>query len=82
MYHRGDHATARDLFDLCLVIEREPAQLLSAAECLLRHRQKFIERIQARPVVLQASFAAIDTRQYAPSVDHCIETATDFLRSL
>ncbi len=28
MYHRGDRVTARDLFDLALVIEREPLDLL------------------------------------------------------
>ncbi len=31
MYYRGDRATARDLFDLTLVIEREPDSLVSAA---------------------------------------------------
>jgi predicted nucleotidyltransferase component of viral defense system len=35
LWHRGDQATARDLFDLSLVIEREPAPLRSAARYLL-----------------------------------------------
>jgi hypothetical protein len=38
MYHRGDRATARDLFDLALVIEREPGALASAAPFLMLHR--------------------------------------------
>jgi hypothetical protein len=31
MYHRGDRATARDLFDLAMVVEREPDALAAAA---------------------------------------------------
>jgi predicted nucleotidyltransferase component of viral defense system len=37
MWHRGDRATARDLFDLSLVIERDPDALLAAGEFLIRH---------------------------------------------
>ena len=38
MYHRGDRATARDLFDLAMVDEREPDALAAAALLLMRHR--------------------------------------------
>jgi predicted nucleotidyltransferase component of viral defense system len=44
MWHRGDRATARDLFDLRLVIERDPAALLAAGEFLIRHRDTFLEQ--------------------------------------
>ncbi|CAH2782223.1 MAG: hypothetical protein CBCREVIR_0770 [Candidatus Burkholderia crenata] len=37
MWHRGYRATARDLFDLSLVIERDPVALLVAGEFLIRH---------------------------------------------
>jgi predicted nucleotidyltransferase component of viral defense system len=43
MFHRGDRVTARDLFDLALVIEREPQQLARAAPSLRRHRQAFLD---------------------------------------
>jgi predicted nucleotidyltransferase component of viral defense system len=43
LWHRGDRATARDLFDLALVIEREPQQLARAAPSLRRHRQAFLD---------------------------------------
>ena len=46
MYHRGDRATARDLFDLALVVEREPQALAAAAPFLIRHRQRFLEQIR------------------------------------
>jgi len=45
MYHR-DRATARDLFDFALLIEREPQQLLAATPFLLRHREAFLSQIR------------------------------------
>lgn len=48
MYHRGDRATARDLFDFALVIEREPQQLLAATPFLLRHREALCLRSGSR----------------------------------
>lgn len=43
MYHRGDRATARDLFDLSMVVEREPEALAVARPFLMRHRDRFLE---------------------------------------
>lgn len=82
MYHRGQQATARDLFDLCTVIERDGERLRAAAPFLLRYRAEFIERICLRSTVLEASFEGIDMRGYRPTLEHCINTATAFLRSL
>ncbi|WP_371134530.1 hypothetical protein [Limnobacter sp.] len=33
-WHRGDQATARDIFDLMLVLEKEPDELARAAHFL------------------------------------------------
>lgn len=82
MYHRGQQATPRDLFDLCLVIERAPEALRAAAPFLLRHRDAFLKRIHARPQILEAGFDAIDRRTYTPTLDHCIAVASQFLKSL
>jgi hypothetical protein len=46
LWHRGDSATARELFDLSLVIEREPQALVRAAPYLVRHREAFLTQIQ------------------------------------
>lgn len=48
MYHRGDRATARDLFDFALVIEREPQQLLTAMPFLLRNEKHSCPRSGSR----------------------------------
>lgn len=82
MWHRGHEAKARDLFDLCLVIQRSPDALRSASERLLRHRDAFIERAHARREILEAQFADIQAIGYHPSFDECVETATAYLRDL
>ena len=82
MYHRGDRVTARDLFDLALVIEREPVQLLAAKPFLLRHRSTFLAQIRQPHPSLRAAFDAIATLEYTPSFDHCVAVADEFLDSL
>lgn len=82
MYHRGDRVTARDLFDLALVIEREPQQLLAAKPFLLRHRNVFLTQIRQPHASLRAGFDAIATLKYTPSFDHCVAVAGEFLESV
>jgi Nucleotidyl transferase AbiEii toxin, Type IV TA system len=41
LWHRGDRATARDLFDLSLVIEREPEALIKASKFLTKNAYLF-----------------------------------------
>ena len=82
MYHRGDRVTARDLFDLALVIEREPLPLLTAKPFLLRHRSAFLAQIRQPHPSLQAAFDAIATLEYTPNFDHCVAVACGFLDGL
>ncbi len=82
LWHRGDRATARDLFDLSLVIEREPEALIKAATFLLKNADVFINQIASRKTVLERQFAEIDTLDYKPSYDEAAERATAFLKSL
>lgn len=82
MYHRGDRATARDLFDFALVIEREPQPLLAAAPFLLRHREAFLSQIGQPHARLRDAFDAIATLDYAPGFDRCVDVVGEFLGSL
>jgi hypothetical protein len=82
MYHRGDRATARDLFDLALVIERDGEQLAVARPFLLRHREPFLAQVQQPGPGLLAGFEAIDTLGYRPSFEHCVAVSSAFLKSL
>lgn len=82
MYHRGDRATARDLFDFALVIEREPQQLLAATPFLLRHREAFLSQIRQPHAGLRAAFDAIAMLDYTPGFEHCVAVVGEFLDSL
>lgn len=86
LWHRGDRVTARDVFDLSLVIEREPAALRQAAPFLTRHAKEFVGQLASRrkvlQAVLQAQFEAIDTLDYQPSFDEAVARAAEFLNSL
>jgi hypothetical protein len=82
LWHRGDRATARDLFDLSLVIEREPDALATAAPYLVRHREAFLAQIEQRRAVLSAQFGAIDVLSYRPQYDEAVDRASRFLKRL
>jgi len=81
-WHRGDQAAARDLFDLSLVIEREPDALTAAAAHLVRHRAAFVEQLTRRAAVLRAQFDAIDALKYRPTFDEAARRASEFLTTL
>jgi hypothetical protein len=82
LFHRGDRATARDLFDLSLVIERDPAGLRAATPFLLRNRDRFLHQIRTPGRGLTAAFDAIAATGYSPSFRYCVAVASDFLGSL
>jgi hypothetical protein len=82
LWHRGDRATARDLFDLSLVIEREPDALQTAAPYLVRHRDAFLAQIRQRRAVLGAQFEAIDALGYRPAYDEAADRVSQFLIKL
>ncbi len=82
LWHRGDRATARDLFDLSLVIEKEPEALMQAAKFLQKNAAAFIHQIETRTKVLKAQFNEINTLQYKPNFDEAAERAIKFLSAL
>ena len=82
LWHRGCEAKARDLFDMCLVIERSPEDLKQAAKYLTRHRAAFLKSIRLRRDILKAQFESIDVRDYRPSFEGSVELASSFLMAL
>ncbi len=82
LWHRGDRATARDLFDLALVIEREPRALATAGPYLVKHRDTFLLQVEQRKLVLKAQFDAIDVLNYRPSYEQATAAASAFLMQL
>lgn len=82
LWHRGDRVSARDLFDLSLVIEREPEALAAASRHLTRHRSEFLEQLQSRSGILKLQFDAIDALTYRPSYEEAVKRAAEFLRGM
>jgi predicted nucleotidyltransferase component of viral defense system len=86
MWHRGNQVTARDLFDLVLVIKNDGPTLAKEAKWLIRHRHAFLDQISTRRNVLNVTFNAIDRAQnptiLVPDYDECVEQAREFLLSL
>lgn len=82
LWHREDRFNARDLFDLSLVIEREPDALRRAAQFLLRHRVEALRQLEQREAVLRAQFEAIDVLRYRPTFDEASGRAKAFLEGL
>ncbi|MBU3592194.1 nucleotidyl transferase AbiEii/AbiGii toxin family protein [Polynucleobacter sp. 78F-HAINBA] len=82
LWHRGDRATARDLFDLSLVIEKEPEALIKAAKFLKKNAEPFIHQIESRATVLKTQFNEIDVLNYKPNYDEAVKRAIQFLKSL
>ncbi|WP_321841136.1 nucleotidyl transferase AbiEii/AbiGii toxin family protein [Paraburkholderia bannensis] len=82
MWYRGDRPAARDLFDLSLVIEREPESLMAAGAYLVRHRETFLRLLVEHRSFLAARFNDIRTLDYTPSFEYCAALATDFLQSI
>lgn len=82
LWHRGDRATARDLFDLSLVIERESKQLLTATRFLQKNAKIFIEQIHLRRKVLKLQFDEIDVLDYRTSYEEAVKRSTFFLEKL
>lgn len=79
MWHRGDQAKARDLFDLCAVADAEPAALKDAGPFFKRHGAAFLQRLQDRAELARAEFEAIDALGFQRSFDDCLQQAKDIV---
>ena len=75
MYHRGDQAKARDLFDLCTVADLDPAAIDHAAPFFARHGDAFIARLKANARYVEEEFAQIQRIAYRRPFDECLTLA-------
>jgi len=82
LYHRGYAGTARDLFDLAMVIEAEPEALRSASRFLTKHADVFVSKVKSRPEPMQEQFARIARLNCQLSYEECVELAEAFLADL
>ena len=82
LWHRGHTATARDLFDLALVIEKDSKNLKTASEYLKKHSAMFLGQLKSRQKILESQFNAINALNFRPTFTESFESAEAFLNAL
>jgi predicted nucleotidyltransferase component of viral defense system len=79
IWHRGEQFTARDIFDLAMVAELEPAALKQINPVLRERRDVVLQRIVDQDAALRETFAALAVLDYKRSFDECVEIVTKCL---
>ncbi|MBS0337155.1 MAG: nucleotidyl transferase AbiEii/AbiGii toxin family protein [Proteobacteria bacterium] len=82
VWHRSSAFKARDIFDLAMVIEREPAALTPMRPVLRDRRATVLARITAGEAQLRHDFAELEILDYTRSYDECVEIVTETLDKL
>jgi hypothetical protein len=82
IWHRGDIATARDLFDLAFVIEHEADKLRLYPHLFQKHSKVFIEQCHFRQKFLMPQFEQIDMIGTQKSYLECLEIVENFFMTL
>lgn len=75
VWHRGAQFTARDIFDLAMVLEKEPEALKAIAPVLRDRREVILQRIESGGAALREAFEALETIGYQRSFDECVALA-------
>lgn len=72
VWHRGVEFTARDIFDLAMVAEREPKALRKIEPVLRDRREVVLDRITSQDAMLRDAFAELEVLDYRRSFDGCV----------
>ena len=80
VWHRGANFTARDIFDLAMVAEKEPKALEGIKPILQDRKNLILMRIDKYGADLREDFEALETIDYQRSFDECVEIAKKALR--
>ena len=72
VWHRGVEFTARDIFDLAMVAEKEPAALSAITSILRDRRDVILNRIATHDAVLRETFAELEILDHRRTFDECV----------
>jgi len=72
VWHRGADFTARDIFDLAMVAEKEPNALQQIKPVFRDRRDVVLQRIVTHEQALRETFAALDVLDYRRTFDECV----------
>lgn len=81
VWYRASSFKARDIFDLALVIEREPDSLLEVRDILAARRRALLDRLERAYDALGEDFEALQTLDFSPDFDECLEAIRRLLES-
>lgn len=81
-WHRGNRATARDLFDLAAVATMDAPSISKSLPFLGVHARAFLHQLDTRRDILEAEFAAIDRRNFELGFEESAEIARAILTPL
>lgn len=79
LWHRGDRAKARDLYDLCAVADAQPQAIADAGPWLGKHAQAFLSGLEQRAQLARQEFALIDAIGNPRDFDACLAQARHLL---
>jgi predicted nucleotidyltransferase component of viral defense system len=82
MWHRGDQARARDLFDLCAVATFDPGAIEVALPHMSRHAAAFLNRLYESAEVAEVDFDRIQARSFQMPFWECLTLAHTILAPL
>lgn len=71
--YRAANFTARDVFDFALVAEKEPKALRRLKPVLEERRDAILQRLASDDRILRKTFKELDTLEYRPTYDDCLE---------
>jgi hypothetical protein len=80
VWHRGEVFTARDIFDLAMVGEREPSELISIQPILRDKREVILRRVTANGPALREAFDALEVLDYRRTFDDCVSVVERITR--
>jgi len=72
VWHRGEEFTARDIFDLAMVVEKEPKALDTIKPVLRDRRDVVLDRVRSHEAALRETFAALEILDYRRDFDECV----------
>src|SRR5262245_1659329 len=72
VWHRGPEFTARDIFDLAMVAEKEPKALWKIEPILRDRRDVVLQRIASQDLFLRGVFSELEVLDYRRNFDECV----------
>jgi hypothetical protein len=78
VWHRGALFKARDIFDLAMVLDREPQALKAIAPILRARSDDILRRMDGTPDLREA-FEALEVLEFGKSYDECVALARQAL---